>query len=231
MNYSFKKIFISHAHEDRAIAGILKTCLESLGYQAFVAHDDITPSKQWMDEIINAMNECGVFVVIVSSYSNKSQWVNQEIGYAIAKNGFIVPIKIDMEDPKAMISTIQALRIQLSGQRGYNENEGIYDNCAKQVKLLVDSHRKSIPLSSTDRLINELISSSSFNESTNLINQLDKVTEFSEDQIDKLLDAALLNNQVRGAFVAEKFYGRLFSKNRQHPDKDKMSEVLRFFNE
>ncbi|HTY47570.1 MAG TPA: toll/interleukin-1 receptor domain-containing protein, partial [Methanomassiliicoccales archaeon] len=72
MNYPDNRLFISHAHEDKVIAGALKSCLEYLGFRAFVAHNDIIPSKQWREEIVKALDESRVFIVIVSSNSNKS---------------------------------------------------------------------------------------------------------------------------------------------------------------
>jgi len=45
-------LFLSHHHEQRHIAGKVKWILaERYGIDAFVAHDDIRPSKQWREVI------------------------------------------------------------------------------------------------------------------------------------------------------------------------------------
>jgi len=226
-----EKIFISHAHEDRIIAGALKTSLENIGYQAFVAHDDIIPATTFNVEIAKALDECKVFIVILSQYSNKSQWVSQEIGYAYAKNAFIIPIKTDSEDPKAFIALIQALPFHISGNQHFHDNMDIYDSCASLVRSLINAQKKGIPPSSIDKLINELISSSNYNQSSAYFKNLDKVSVFSEEQVDKLLDAALMNDQVSGTFAAKPFYDRLLTKNRHYGDKEKIEKVRNLFSE
>lgn len=229
MNHSNNKIFISHAHQDKIIAGALKVCLERLGFQAFVAHDDILPSEKWREEIIKALNECSTFIVIVSSISNESTWVNQETGYAFARGAFIIPIKTDSEDPSALINIIQGLPIQVVDNRTYGENIDIYDSCASLIQRLINSHKLGTTPDSTDILINDLISSSSFAQSASIFTKLDKITLFNEEQVDKLLDAALMNSQVRGSFDAKNFYDRLLTKNRHYSDKDKVTKVRRLF--
>lgn len=228
MNYS-EKIFISHAHEDKIIAGGLKTSLESLGYQAFVAHDDILPLTEWRKEIVKALDECKAFIVIISLNSNKSQWVHQEIGYACARNVLIIPIKTDSENPTALISDIQALSFQIASDQRYHDNKAIYDICASEVRSAMDGQRRGAIPSSTDFLINELISSPSYAKGTPIFKELDKISVFSEEQMDKLLDAALMNDQVRGNFDASNFYNRLLTKNLQYQDKEKILRVRNHF--
>lgn len=54
--------------------------------------DDRKPSTLLSDKVKNGINECLYFVPILTSTSIKNQWVNQEIGYATAKEKHIVPI-------------------------------------------------------------------------------------------------------------------------------------------
>ena len=185
--------------------------------------------KEWKEEIIKALNECKVFIVIVSLHSNKSQWVQQEIGHACAKNLLIIPVKTDSENPKALISSVQALPVQIAGDQSYQDNMDIYDSCASRVRSLIDRQKRGATPSSTDLLINELISSPSYAKSTPIFKELDKIHVFSEEQMDKLLDAALMNDQVRGNFDASNFYNRLLTKNRQYRDKEKVLKVRDLF--
>jgi hypothetical protein len=49
------RLFVSHVHTERQLAGDLKRDLHRYGASAFVAHDDIEPSRPWEDHIIAAL--------------------------------------------------------------------------------------------------------------------------------------------------------------------------------
>ena len=78
------------------------------GVTAFVAHDDIRPTRQWREEILKALNTMDAFVAVLTSGFSQSVWCNQEIGFAIAKRTSIISFKME-EDPPGFLGDAQAL--------------------------------------------------------------------------------------------------------------------------
>jgi signal recognition particle subunit SEC65 len=102
------KAFISHASKDKTIAKKLRDALKNYNIEAFVAHEDIKPTEEWLIELKNALNTTDFFISIHTKGFKNSIWCQQEIGYAIARQIKLIPIKFD-EDPEGFIGRYQAL--------------------------------------------------------------------------------------------------------------------------
>ena len=89
------RVFISHVHLDKVLAGNTKRALSArFGIEAFVAHDDITPSKAWREQIKRALATCHYFVAILKYPEyHQSQWCDQEVGWALARGIPILPVR------------------------------------------------------------------------------------------------------------------------------------------
>jgi hypothetical protein len=106
------KVFLSYSHKDKQLAGALKRALEEsgkdFGLDAFLAHEDIKVSKEWMKRIIEELDSCPFYVAVLSRAFDSSQWTNQEAGYALAKGAVVLPLKTH-KDPKGLLSSKQAI--------------------------------------------------------------------------------------------------------------------------
>ena len=102
------KLFVSHISKDKDKATRLRDCLTPLGVCAFVAHEDIEPTKSWRDEIIRALSTMDAFLSIHTSGFSKSFWTQQEVGFAIARGVKRIAFKMG-EDPTGFLSAQQAL--------------------------------------------------------------------------------------------------------------------------
>jgi hypothetical protein len=72
--------FLSHIRQERHLVGDVKRRLEgSYGIDAFVAHDDIHPSKTWREQIKTALASCHLFVAFLHDGFHASQWCDQEV--------------------------------------------------------------------------------------------------------------------------------------------------------
>lgn len=88
------KVFISHLYERRHLAGETKEMLGKwFGMDAFVAHDDIHPSKTWREVIKEGLRTCDFFVAILDDGYHASQWCDQEAGWALARGIPILPVR------------------------------------------------------------------------------------------------------------------------------------------
>jgi len=220
------KIFISHDSEERGLASAIKSSLFERGFDTFVAHDDIIPTKTWSEELIKSLDESNIIVVLVSELSNASAWVQQEVGYSVAKGKYIIPVKINA-DPKGFLASIQALKLPMEINE-YGRKFYLTSHCAIEIgKLLLADVRYK------DNLINQIIdkiqSSQSFVETEGYVFWFDYFNEITKEQANLLLDVAISNGQVNHAYCAKKAYRSFISKNRAIMDEDKISLLQRLF--
>ena len=102
------RIFISHLAAHRDVAGDIKNALLPYGISAFVAHDDIEPTTEWLRVIRSALATCHWMLVLLHPGFRESEWADQEVGYAICRNLVIMPVKYE-GDPHGFMRGIQAL--------------------------------------------------------------------------------------------------------------------------
>lgn len=89
-------VFLSHKWEDAAYMGSIKKVLaDHYGIDAFVAHDDIEPSKKWREVIKAALSSCHVLVAVLHPKFHESQWCDQEVGWALGRNVPVVTVRRD----------------------------------------------------------------------------------------------------------------------------------------
>jgi hypothetical protein len=78
------KLFISHSTSDRKfvedkLAGLLK----ALGFDVWFAENDIKTAEQWERSILAGLESSDWFVLVMSPRSAKSEWVKDEVNWAI----------------------------------------------------------------------------------------------------------------------------------------------------
>jgi hypothetical protein len=102
------RLFISHLAIHKAKAKRLKDCLEPYHVAGFVAHDDITPTREWQKEIERALATMDAMLTVHTKGFSESVWTQQEIGYALGRSIKVIALRMD-EDPKGFISKDQAI--------------------------------------------------------------------------------------------------------------------------
>lgn len=107
------QVFISHATgEDGKLTNWLAEALDRLYIRAYVYERYQRGGQNRFETIKKMINECPYFLVILTKAGMLSQWVNQEIGYAVAigkepipvlevDNGILVRSKgfVELHDP------------------------------------------------------------------------------------------------------------------------------------
>ena len=103
------RAFISYSHLDRELGREAKDVLGEVGIQAFLAHDDLETSEQWMSRILTELNLCDLFVPLLSKNFFKSEWAPQEAGFIISRpEAVIAPLSIDGTNPFGFLSQFQS---------------------------------------------------------------------------------------------------------------------------
>lgn len=120
----YYKVFISHVSKYKESASNLKRMLEPYGISAFVAHEDIKPSKEWEVEIEKALFSMNALCAILTPDFNQSQWCDEEVGYAFGRNVLCIPIDKG-QLPYGMFGKIQA--IKTTGKNAHQVAESVFN--------------------------------------------------------------------------------------------------------
>lgn len=102
-------VFISYAREDMSAAICIHKCLRNQdGLYPWLDHYDLLPGMRWEEEIMNAIQESQIVLILLSKHSvNKTGFVQKEIRESIDRamryppdKVFIVPVRLDQCKPK-----------------------------------------------------------------------------------------------------------------------------------
>jgi len=88
-------VFISYAHDDRAIVTPLVTLMRCAGARVFLDVASIPLGENWKQAIERAIRACDRMIVMWSAAAARSKWVAREIDEAQAQTKSIVPVMID----------------------------------------------------------------------------------------------------------------------------------------
>lgn len=154
----YYKVFISHVSKYKSSASNLKLMLEPYGISAFVAHEDIKPTKEWEVEIEKALFSMNALCAILTPDFSKSSWCDQEVGYAFGRNVLCIPIDKG-QLPYGMFGKIQALKSEGKNAQQIAESvfNAIIDN-DKSRNEYVHTLMNLILNNKSEELINQLIS-------------------------------------------------------------------------
>jgi hypothetical protein len=103
-------IFISYASEDRAVARVLHDALEGMGLDAWFDQRQLTPGDHWDKKIRQHVEQCSLFVPLVSSHTERrlEGYFRREWNWAAKRTEaiahgvpFILPVRVDdIGDPR-----------------------------------------------------------------------------------------------------------------------------------
>jgi TolB-like protein/cytochrome c-type biogenesis protein CcmH/NrfG len=88
-------VFISYASQDAAVADAVVRSLERAGLRCWIAPRDVVPGALYADEIVRAINESMVVVLVLSEQAIASPHVGKEIERASSKHRRIVALRTD----------------------------------------------------------------------------------------------------------------------------------------
>lgn len=90
-----KTVFISYSSSDREIVNHIIHILDSMGVSYWIAPEMIPVGSNYAREIPKAIQNCKVFLLMLSAKSQESIWVEKEIDSAICYKKSIIPFQID----------------------------------------------------------------------------------------------------------------------------------------
>jgi hypothetical protein len=165
----------------------LKEALAPFQIAAFVAHDDIEPTKEWQAEIETALRTMDALVAIISPEFVLSKWCDQEVGIAIGRNKLVVPLRVG-SDPHGFLGKFQGLQTKGSDASAI----------AKQLFEILLKNDITGPRIA-DSLIDRLAASTSWASAKATTAQLSQVRTLTTNQAGRLLRALESNTEVSDA--------------------------------
>lgn len=195
------RLFLSHVSGQKDGATKLKDELAALGVSAFVAHADILPTKEWLEEILRALKSMhGLAALLVPTF-HASFWTDQELGYAIGRSVPIVPLKFG-QDPYGFIGRFQALNCENLDAKGAGR--------IIVTTLLTDPRSESLISDSVGR---RFANSGSWADAKALVALLEVPAKLPMSTLDFIAKAKHSNVQVQSAWGVPQRIENLFEKH------------------
>jgi TolB-like protein len=88
-------VFISYASQNAAVANSIVEALERAGLRCWIAPRNVVPGSLYADEIVSAINDAQVVVLVLSKHAVASQHVGKEIERASSKRRRIFVLRTD----------------------------------------------------------------------------------------------------------------------------------------
>jgi TIR domain len=90
-----RRVFISYASHDAAVAQKVCSALETAGFPCWIAPRNVVPGTMYADGIVHAIDESSILVLILSEQAIASAHVGREIERAVSKRHPVVALRID----------------------------------------------------------------------------------------------------------------------------------------
>lgn len=90
-----RDVFISYSSKEKTIADAICGVMERQEIRCWIAPRDIRPGQNYAESILEAINNCRMMVIILSSASNASPHVLREVERGVSKGLPVVPFRIE----------------------------------------------------------------------------------------------------------------------------------------
>lgn len=175
------RLFLSHKSSVKVETAALKERLSVLGVSAFVAHEDISPTEEWQEEIDRALASMDAFVALLTPDYHDSDWTDQEVGYAYAAGVPMISVNLG-KNPYGFIGKFQALAS--SWQRAPLEIAEILIKDEKMVASYIGATRRC----------------ASYDNGNYLAALFSSIGALTEAQVDELVEAYNSNSQLQYSY-------------------------------
>ena len=211
------KAFISYSSKDKEIAGAIKLAFERLGIEAFLAHKDIVPSKEWQEEIIKRLRVTNIFVPVLTDNFKQSDWTDQESGAAFIRDIEIIPISINTTDgsyvnPYGFIGKYQTLKYTVDSTTLKLNRAKIVDGIQTELSKTLQTKTKILK-NIRNCFVNALVNSLNYADANATSDAVKFFKPFSKKQLKMIVFGYVFNSQVNGAGSASSVVYRLIEDN------------------
>lgn len=176
------RVFLSHKVDVKKETAELKARLRLFGVSCFVAHEDISPTTAWQDEIEHALATMDGLVALMTTNFHDSEWTDQEVGFAFARGVPIIAVRLG-KDPYGFIGKFQ----------GLSSN---WPTAAEDIiKILIKNDRMF------SAYVSALRNCPSWESGNTLAKALPSIERLTPSQVDELVVAHNGNSELQGSFA------------------------------
>ena len=101
------KVFLSHSSKDKPRVREIQQLLEAKGIQSWLDEEEIRVGESFITRLNQGLEECPVLVVFLSSHSITSDWVNLELGAALATSEvYVIPVRVDDSELPPLLKSL-----------------------------------------------------------------------------------------------------------------------------
>ena len=86
------KVFISHSTRDQGLVIALTNLLSKYGATVFVAEWHLAPGDQLDRKVFEQIRNADCVAVLLTQHGMRSNWVQQEIGFALSSKKPLIPL-------------------------------------------------------------------------------------------------------------------------------------------
>ncbi|MBQ9984368.1 MAG: TIR domain-containing protein [Lachnospiraceae bacterium] len=120
-----KSVFVSYSSQDHKLVNLIVNMMKDAGISYWKAPEMIPAGSSYAREIPRAIKECEVFLLVLSSTSQKSIWVEKETDSAISHRKTIIPFQIDdipLNDTfRFYLNNVQMISYEQNGEEAMGE--------------------------------------------------------------------------------------------------------------
>jgi hypothetical protein len=196
----FFRLFVSHTHSNKLSAHNLKTAVGKYGIAAFVAHDDIEPTKEWQLEIERALRTSDALAAIITPDFVDSRWCDQEVGFAFGRGKLVIPLCKETA-PHGFLGKYQGFPA-----KGLQAPE-----VAEQLFQILLSHSLTSGRMA-DALVENMAQAGSFQAARDAMPLLERLPKLTPTQVARLMQSVTDNDQVAKAIRVPERISALISR-------------------
>ena len=196
----FFRVFASHLAKDKDYATELQSRLANFNISTFVAHKDITPTREWQDEIELALSTADALVALLTPGFHESLWTDQEVGFVMGRGLLAVAVRLG-EEPYGFMGRLQAFQGQ-----GKRTMDLAREMCEAFIR------NKQTKKSMTHALLNRFEESYTFDEAKRTIELLEMADYWEPEFEERIKKALEENSQVSHSWGVPDHARRLIEK-------------------
>jgi TIR domain len=182
------RLFLTHVSTQKSVAHNLKESLEPYYVSCFVAHDDIEPTREWQDEIEEALRAMDALAALLSPDFHTSNWTDQEVGFAVGSGRLVIPLRFGL-DPYGFIAKYQ----------GYQITQVPYSTIAQELLKVLARHGRT-SLAFGRAIVKRLENSWSWDSAKSSMSLIEECAVLDEDLLQRIETAVQNNGEVAAAW-------------------------------
>ncbi|MGH3837275.1 MAG: TIR domain-containing protein [Pseudonocardiaceae bacterium] len=104
------RVFVSHASEDRALAGEVHRWLAEAGHEVFLdqdLRDGVPPGEEWEQRLHERLRWANAVVCVVTSAYLDSTWCAAEVGIARSRGSQLLPLRAEPGVAHPLLTSVQ----------------------------------------------------------------------------------------------------------------------------